>query len=683
MNEPNKALLGEGTTVTAKFSISGTEYGGFPSPLTGITVHLPAGVGGSTSGFPTCPVSDLQNHEPEKCPQASLAGPPGSFTAVVSLGGTRVPEEGTIQGYFVTGGVDFWLEGRTPDAIEVLLTGTYQADTAPYSHALTLAIPLIETVPGAPAASITGLALPFGASLQQGASVLSSVTVPTECPTGTFDWAADASFYGDTSPGHILAQTACPTAATHVTPRIERLACPTSTLCVAVDSAERMLVSTDPAGGASSWSAPASIGLAGITGLACPTAALCVATDYQGHLTTSTNPAGGASTWSAAATIDPVGITQLQCPSSALCVAIDWNSRVLASTNPAGGASTWSAPSSLSAYVDQLACPSSGLCLATGFHGDVLTSIDPAGGAFAWSTPTNADDPSQYISGIACPTSTLCILSDNTGNVIVGTAPSVPSNTAPPTISGTAQQGQTLTEANGSWTSSPTSYAYQWQRCDASGSNCQPIGGAESPSYALTAADVGATVRVQETASNVSGAGTPVVSQQTPVVQAAPSGGTSNTTTTTATTPAPPPAATGSASVGSVKVGGSTLSELLSCAGSPSASCELTLTLTVTETLKGGKVIGVSASKKKKRWKIVKRTVTVGSVTVSLTDGKSEFVKISLNAAGKRLLASHHKLTAQLTTTAGQGTVISRRTVTFRAAAKHKRNGKSGRHGRQ
>jgi thermitase len=99
---------------------------------------------------------------------------------------------------------------------------------------------------------------------------------------------------------------------------------------------------------------------------------------------------------------------------------------------------------------------------------------------------------------------------------------SPPVNTAPPVISGTAQTGQALKASTGSWTESPTSYAYRWQRCDSTGSNCSSISGATTQTYAVSAPDVNSTLRVTVTASNSAGSSMPMVSAQTTVVSQAP-----------------------------------------------------------------------------------------------------------------------------------------------------------------
>src|SRR5664280_2172877 len=66
-----------------------------------------------------------------------------------------------------------------------------------------------------------------------------------------------------------------------------------------------------------------------------------------------------------------------------------------------------------------------------------------------------------------------------------------PVNTAVPTISGTAQVGQTLTAAPGSWTSDVTAtYTYAWQSCDAQGNTCTAISGATATTYAVQTADL-------------------------------------------------------------------------------------------------------------------------------------------------------------------------------------------------
>ncbi len=93
----------------------------------------------------------------------------------------------------------------------------------------------------------------------------------------------------------------------------------------------------------------------------------------------------------------------------------------------------------------------------------------------------------------------------------------------PPTITGTPMQGQILSESHAFWSNSPSSYSYQWERCD-SGGGCQAIEGATGQTYVLTSSDIGSTIRVRETASNGEGASLPALSAATAVVQAVPSG---------------------------------------------------------------------------------------------------------------------------------------------------------------
>src|SRR5207247_673526 len=83
-----------------------------------------------------------------------------------------------------------------------------------------------------------------------------------------------------------------------------------------------------------------------------------------------------------------------------------------------------------------------------------------------------------------------------------------PVNTAPPTISGTPTVGQTLTASTGTWSNSPTSYAYQWLRCNTSGGSCVNVSNGALKTYTLVGADAGHTMRVAVTAKNADGSAT-------------------------------------------------------------------------------------------------------------------------------------------------------------------------------
>lgn len=81
-----------------------------------------------------------------------------------------------------------------------------------------------------------------------------------------------------------------------------------------------------------------------------------------------------------------------------------------------------------------------------------------------------------------------------------------PLNAVPPSISGSAVQGSTLTCSPGSWAPSPTSYSYSWQR-----DVTTPVGG-NSEHYTLTVADVGQAITCTVVTEDSLGSSLPAVS---------------------------------------------------------------------------------------------------------------------------------------------------------------------------
>lgn len=116
-----------------------------------------------------------------------------------------------------------------------------------------------------------------------------------------------------------------------------------------------------------------------------------------------------------------------------------------------------------------------------------------------------------------------------------------PANMTAPKISGTAQQGERLSEQHGSWLNGVSSYTYQWERCDGKGSYCVEISGATNQTYTPSSADVGHRIVVEESAQNADGSSEPVSSAASAVVLP------------------PPPANTGAPSISGVTTQGQTL----------------------------------------------------------------------------------------------------------------------------
>jgi hypothetical protein len=116
---------------------------------------------------------------------------------------------------------------------------------------------------------------------------------------------------------------------------LNAIACPSLSMCVTA-SAGKILTSTAP-GAAGSWNVlSAGTGLP-ITGMSCPTLSACAAVDNNADAMISTDPIGGAGTWSFENVIpfgSANGMFGLSCPTVSLCVAVGQRYQLMTSENP-------------------------------------------------------------------------------------------------------------------------------------------------------------------------------------------------------------------------------------------------------------------------------------------------------------------------------------------------------------
>jgi hypothetical protein len=198
-------FFGAGAAVKAEVLISGTEYGGFPPPLIGITVFLPTGVHLHPQGFPICPKQTiLEEREPRRCPRGSAAGPPGRAEGVVAFGGERVKETVEIFSFFgPNGSFEFLTEGHSPVSLEIPSSARLlqPGGGGGFGPEFTGEIPLVSTVPGAPYASVESIKITLGAAIRKHGKAIYYGTVPKRCPRGGFRVKSEFTFAenGDTS----------------------------------------------------------------------------------------------------------------------------------------------------------------------------------------------------------------------------------------------------------------------------------------------------------------------------------------------------------------------------------------------------------------------------------------------------------------------------------------------------
>jgi hypothetical protein len=227
----------------------------------------------------------------------------------------------------------------------------------------------------------------------------------------------------------------------------------------------------------------------------------------------------------------------------------------------------------------------------------------------------------------------------------------------PPVTGGASGVGQTT--ATVAATVNPqgarTSVAFQFGTTTTYGQTtpAQTVGAdnaADAFSAALSGLPVGTTIHYRAVAT--SDFGTQVGADQTLTTQSA-------------------PVVPGKASAGRARVSGTTASVPITCKGD--TSCTVSLKLTVVETLRGHRLIAVSARKAK----VTHKTVVVGTAKATVKAGQKKTVRIGLNGTGRKLLKARHRFTAKLTVTqriGGKNRTVSTQKVTFKAPPKHKKH---------
>jgi hypothetical protein len=200
--------LGGRTTLEFGFSFA-APAGEVPPPLTQIELRYPdrLGLGLSGLGLATCSAHTLEASGPTRCPPNSVMGYGAAVTGVV-LGSTIVRENAPItmlrtpnqHGHLA---VLFSAEGTTPVDTRIVFPGLLLPAPAPFGGQVSVGVPLVPTLPGAPYISVIRLHATIGPRMvtyyeQAGGKTLAytplGILLPKSCPGRGYPFAAQFRF---------------------------------------------------------------------------------------------------------------------------------------------------------------------------------------------------------------------------------------------------------------------------------------------------------------------------------------------------------------------------------------------------------------------------------------------------------------------------------------------------------
>ena len=208
---PNK--LGASTTIGFGFQIANSN-GGLPSPLTGLSLHLPAGIDyvTTTLGLAICQPANLLASGLSGCPPNSRLGF-GTARVEVPFGqgsGHEIPDIQALMGPPHDGNIVvlFYANGQEPVFAQIIFQGELVSGSENLGGSLNAAIPLIPSVTNGPPVSIISTQATIGPSHliyythAHGRTVAfhpRGVSEPLRCPRSGFTFSANFTFLDGTS----------------------------------------------------------------------------------------------------------------------------------------------------------------------------------------------------------------------------------------------------------------------------------------------------------------------------------------------------------------------------------------------------------------------------------------------------------------------------------------------------
>jgi hypothetical protein len=219
--EPER--LGGRTTLSFGFRIAGAN-GLLPPALTAVDLSYPANIGIAFSGLglDTCTAGELEASGLAGCQSDSIMGF-GSVTAELALGSAVVGEPATftiLRAPDEEGQISLLFDavGASPLSTSAVFTAALLPAPAPFGGQLSINVPLIASLPGAPDVSIVELRAtlgPHGVTYYEQAKGRlfayqpPGILLPDSCPRGGFPFAVQFSFV-DGSHASARATEPCP-----------------------------------------------------------------------------------------------------------------------------------------------------------------------------------------------------------------------------------------------------------------------------------------------------------------------------------------------------------------------------------------------------------------------------------------------------------------------------------------